>query len=127
MAMCLDHCPPLPASKEAIAEAVERTIAWAGRCKAAHTRADQALFGIVQGGPHADLRAECAEALVALDFDGYAIGGVSVGEGPRAGPPGPRGDDPPPARRPAALLDGRRPARKTSSTPSPPGSTCSTA
>ena len=82
VAMCLDHCPPLPASKDEIAAAVARTIAWATRCKAAHTRADQALFGIVQGGPHADLRAECAEALIAQDFDGYAIGGVSVGEGP---------------------------------------------
>ena len=51
------------------------------RCKAAHTRADQALFGIVQGGPHADLRAQCVDALLALDFDGYAVGGVSVGEG----------------------------------------------
>ncbi len=80
VAMCLDHCPALPASKDAIAEAVGRTIRWAARCKAAHTRSDQALFGIVQGGSHADLRAECAEALRALDFDGYAIGGVSVGE-----------------------------------------------
>jgi queuine tRNA-ribosyltransferase len=80
VAMCLDHCPALPASKEAIADAVGRTVRWAGRCKAAHTRPDQALFGIVQGGNHADLRAECAEALLALDFDGYAVGGVSVGE-----------------------------------------------
>jgi queuine tRNA-ribosyltransferase len=80
VAMCLDHCPALPASKEAIADAVGRTIRWAGRCKAAHRRGDQALFGIVQGGSHADLRAECAEALVAMDFDGYAVGGVSVGE-----------------------------------------------
>ena len=82
VAMCLDHCPALPALPEEIADAVRRTIAWAARCKAAHGRADQALFGIVQGGPHADLRAHCAEALVALDFDGYAVGGVSVGEGP---------------------------------------------
>jgi len=80
VAMCLDHCPALPASKPAIADAVERTIAWAKRCKAAHTRTDQALFGIVQGGSHADLRARCAEELLALDFDGYAVGGVSVGE-----------------------------------------------
>ncbi|APW61582.1 tRNA guanosine(34) transglycosylase Tgt [Paludisphaera borealis] len=80
VAMCLDHCPALPAGKDAIARAVDRTIAWAGRCKAAHARADQALFGIVQGGAHEDLRARCAEALVALDFDGYAVGGVSVGE-----------------------------------------------
>jgi queuine tRNA-ribosyltransferase len=82
VAMCLDHCPALPALPEEIADAVRRTIAWAARCKAAHGRADQALFGIVQGGPHADLRAHCAEALMALDFDGYAVGGVSVGEGP---------------------------------------------
>lgn len=81
VAMCLDHCPSLPAATSEIADAVRRTIDWAGRCKAAHTRADQALFGIVQGGPIADLRAQCAEALVALDFDGYAVGGVSVGEG----------------------------------------------
>jgi queuine tRNA-ribosyltransferase len=82
VAMCLDHCPRLPAAKEEIAGAVARTIAWAVRCKAAHRRADQALFGIVQGGPHADLRAECAEAIIAQDFAGYAIGGISVGEGP---------------------------------------------
>jgi queuine tRNA-ribosyltransferase len=81
VAMCLDHCPALPASREIIADAVRRTIAWAGRCKDAHHRADQALFGIVQGGPYADIRAECARALLAMDFDGYAVGGVSVGEG----------------------------------------------
>jgi len=80
VAMCLDHCPALPASRDEIGQAVDRTIAWAGRCKAAHTRADQSLFGVVQGGAHADLRGRCAEALSALDFDGYAIGGVSVGE-----------------------------------------------
>jgi queuine tRNA-ribosyltransferase len=80
VAMCLDQCPALPASKETIAGAVGRTVRWARRCKDAHTRGDQALFGIVQGGSHADLRSECAEALVALDFDGYAVGGVSVGE-----------------------------------------------
>jgi queuine tRNA-ribosyltransferase len=80
VAMCLDHCPALPAEKAEIARAVDRTIAWAKRCKAARTRPDQALFGIVQGGSHEDLRAGCAEALVELDFDGYAVGGVSVGE-----------------------------------------------
>lgn len=80
VAMCLDHCPALPAGRDEIGQAVDRTIAWAGRCKAAHTRADQSLFGIVQGGSHVDLRSRCAEALIALDFDGYAIGGVSVGE-----------------------------------------------
>jgi len=81
VAMCLDVCPALPASKEAIASAVDRTVRWAARCKEAHARPDQALFGIVQGGSHEDLRAGCAEALIALDFDGYAVGGVSVGEG----------------------------------------------
>ena len=81
VAMCLDVCPALPASKETIAAAVDRTVRWAGRCKEAHTRPDQALFGIVQGGSHADLRQGCAEALIGLDFDGYAVGGVSVGEG----------------------------------------------
>jgi queuine tRNA-ribosyltransferase len=80
IAMCLDQCAPLPASRPVIAEAVRRTINWAKRCKAAHSRSDQSVFGIVQGGPHGDLRAECAAALVSLDFDGYAIGGVSVGE-----------------------------------------------
>jgi queuine tRNA-ribosyltransferase len=80
IAMCLDHCPALPATRDEIAAAVGRTIRWAARCRAAHSRADQALFGILQGGAHADLRAECAEALTALGFEGYAVGGVSVGE-----------------------------------------------
>jgi queuine tRNA-ribosyltransferase len=82
VAMCLDQCVRLPATKEEIQTAVNRTVDWAARCKAAHRRAEQGLFGIVQGGPHADLRASCAAAIVAEDFDGYAIGGVSVGEGP---------------------------------------------
>ena len=80
VAMCLDHCPALPADKTLIADATERTVRWARRCKDAHTRSDQALFGIVQGGSHADLRAWCAKHLIEIDFDGYAIGGVSVGE-----------------------------------------------
>ena len=80
VAMCLDHCPALPASKEQIAEAVARTVRWARRSKDTHSRPDQALFGIVQGGSHADLRQQCAEELTAMDFDGYAVGGVSVGE-----------------------------------------------
>ena len=81
VAMCLDVCSALPAQKATIAAAVDRTVRWAARCKEAHTRPEQALFGIVQGGAHEDLRAACAEALIALDFDGYAVGGVSVGEG----------------------------------------------
>lgn len=80
VAMCLDHCPALPAEKSVIADAVGLTLRWAERCQAAHTRGDQALWAIVQGGAHADLRAECAERLIRMNFPGYAIGGVSVGE-----------------------------------------------
>jgi queuine tRNA-ribosyltransferase len=80
VAMCLDHCPALPADRPALADAVDRTVRWAGRCKEAHNRPDQALFGIIQGGGQIDLRARCVDALVAMDFDGYALGGVSVGE-----------------------------------------------
>ncbi len=80
IAMCLDECPPADASPETMYEAVRRTIAWAARCKAAHRRADQALFAIVQGGTDLALRSHCAQELVALDFPGYALGGFSVGE-----------------------------------------------
>jgi queuine tRNA-ribosyltransferase len=80
VAMCFDHCPALPAEEAVIADAVARTSRWALRCKEAHTRADQALFGIVQGGSHAELRAMSAEQILGIGFDGYAIGGVSVGE-----------------------------------------------
>jgi queuine tRNA-ribosyltransferase len=80
IAMCLDECPPADADPARHAAAVHRTLHWADRCRAAHRRPDQALFAIVQGGTDVDLRAECAEALVALDFPGYALGGFSVGE-----------------------------------------------
>jgi queuine tRNA-ribosyltransferase len=80
IAMCLDECPPGGAPPEAMRSAVRRTILWAERCRAAHTRTDQALFAIVQGGTDVGLRTECAEALVPLDFPGYALGGFSVGE-----------------------------------------------
>jgi queuine tRNA-ribosyltransferase len=80
IAMCLDECPPAEAPLELVREAVRRTIHWAERCRAAHVRADQALFGIVQGGTDLALREECARALVALDMPGYALGGFSVGE-----------------------------------------------
>jgi queuine tRNA-ribosyltransferase len=79
--MALDICPPYPCPREEVAEAVRLTLAWAERCRAAHERRDQALWAIVQGGVERDLRGECAERLVAMDFSGYAIGGVSVGEG----------------------------------------------
>jgi queuine tRNA-ribosyltransferase len=80
IAMCLDECPPYGTSPEYLREAVRRTLHWAERCRAAHRRTDQALFGIVQGGTDLELRAECAAALAALDFPGYALGGFSVGE-----------------------------------------------
>jgi queuine tRNA-ribosyltransferase len=82
VAMCLDECPPFGTDPDYLAVAVRRTIAWAARCREAHRRADQALFGIVQGGTDLALRAECAEALARLDFPGYALGGFSVGETP---------------------------------------------
>jgi len=78
--MQLDQCPPYPADKDFVASAVRRSAEWAARCKAAHTRGDQALFGIVQGGVHADLRAESVARLVDIGFEGYGIGGYSVGE-----------------------------------------------
>ncbi len=80
--MAFDECTPYPAAKELAATGVRRTLAWMERCLAAHARPDdQALFGIVQGSVYPELRAECAKALAALDCPGYAIGGVSVGEG----------------------------------------------
>ncbi|HEX2382651.1 MAG TPA: tRNA guanosine(34) transglycosylase Tgt [Acidimicrobiales bacterium] len=78
--MVLDVCPPLPSSAAVVRTAVDRTAAWAARAKVAHRRADQALFGIVQGGVDQMLRVESAERTVAVGFDGYAIGGLSVGE-----------------------------------------------
>ncbi|MEK6632501.1 MAG: tRNA guanosine(34) transglycosylase Tgt [Nitrospirota bacterium] len=78
--MAFDQCVALPASRAAILEGVQRTTAWAKRCQASRRRNDQALFGIVQGGLEADLRRQSAQELVALDFEGYAIGGLSVGE-----------------------------------------------
>jgi queuine tRNA-ribosyltransferase len=80
IAMVLDECPPHPAPREAVAEAAARTTRWARRSKDAHTRADQWLFGIVQGGVDVELRERSAAELAAIDFPGYAIGGLSVGE-----------------------------------------------
>jgi queuine tRNA-ribosyltransferase len=78
--MVLDVCPPLPSPPEVVRLAVERTSAWAARARRAHTRFDQALFGIVQGGVDETMRAESARRTVDLGFDGYGIGGLSVGE-----------------------------------------------
>lgn len=79
--MAFDECPPYPATREYVETSLRRTLDWARRCKDAHERPDeQALFGIVQGGEHLDLRRQAAEQLVELDLPGYAIGGLSVGE-----------------------------------------------
>jgi queuine tRNA-ribosyltransferase len=80
IAMVLDVCPPYPAEEHVVAEAVRRSAEWAERCRAAHTREDQALFGIVQGGVFPHLRAESVKRTVEIGFPGYGIGGYSVGE-----------------------------------------------
>ena len=80
IAMQLDQCTPYPAERRFVANAVDLSANWARRCLAAHTRPDQALFGIVQGGMYRDLRIESARTLAAMDFPGYGIGGLSVGE-----------------------------------------------
>jgi len=77
--LCLDECSE-PLDYDYNVQALKRTHHWAERCRAAHTRRDQALFGIVQGGVFADLRRQSAEFITDLDFPGYSIGGLSVGE-----------------------------------------------
>jgi queuine tRNA-ribosyltransferase len=78
--MCFDECTPNPCDPQRLQKAVERTIRWAGQCKEAHENREQLLFGIVQGGLDKQLRQVCAEKLTAMDFAGYAMGGLSVGE-----------------------------------------------
>lgn len=78
--MSFDECIPYPVTYEYAKNSTLRTLRWAKRGKDAHKREDQALFGIVQGGEFADLRKMCAEELVKMDFDGYSIGGTSIGE-----------------------------------------------
>ncbi len=80
IAMVLDVCPPLPSEPDVIRRAVDRTAAWAHLARAAHTRADQSQFGIVQGGIDELLRVQSARRTVEVGFDGYGIGGLSVGE-----------------------------------------------
>jgi len=87
VAMVLDECPPWPCEYDYAAQSLERTLRWAGRCKKASTSLREsktdvanAVFGIVQGSAFEDLRRSSAQALAEMDFDGYAIGGVSVGE-----------------------------------------------
>lgn len=78
--MAFDECIPYPADYDYAKNSIMRTTRWARRCLDAHTRKDQALFGIVQGGMYKDLRSQSARDLVEMDFPGYAIGGLSVGE-----------------------------------------------
>jgi queuine tRNA-ribosyltransferase len=80
IAMVFDDCPPHTSTPRELRAAVERTMRWAAECREQPRAPGQMVFGIVQGGTNAALREECARALVALKFDGYAIGGVSVGE-----------------------------------------------
>jgi queuine tRNA-ribosyltransferase len=83
VAMVLDECPPADASREYHHASLRRTARWAQRSKEAHEKRDQALFGIVQGGLHPDLREESLGLTVEIGFDGYAVGGLSVGESRR--------------------------------------------
>jgi len=80
IAMVFDECPPHDAPVDYACKAVERTLLWAAQCRVQNRAPGQLVFGIVQGGAFPDLRARCARELIALGFDGYAIGGVSVGE-----------------------------------------------
>lgn len=79
--MCFDECLPFPTEYEAAKTSTRMSLDWAERCRRAYGRSDVALFGIVQGSMYRDLRLASTEALVAMDFPGYAIGGLSVGEG----------------------------------------------
>ena len=78
--MAFDECPKLPASKETLRTSMQLTHRWAKRCKSVELKSHQHLFGIIQGGLHLDLRTESMQGLMELDFDGYALGGLSVGE-----------------------------------------------
>jgi queuine tRNA-ribosyltransferase len=84
VAMQMDHVVALPAERRVVEDAMRRSLRWAERCRSAHTRSDQALFGIVQGGLDPELRRESAAGLRAIGFAGYAVGGLSVGEGTEA-------------------------------------------
>ncbi len=80
VAMVLDHVVALPSAPEVVRDAMRRTLQWAARSRAVEARADQVLFGIVQGGLDTAMRLQCAEQLASMDFGGYAVGGLSVGE-----------------------------------------------
>jgi queuine tRNA-ribosyltransferase len=80
--MCFDDCPPYPAPHDYVLKSMEMTLRWARRCRDAHRGEGQALFGIVQGGMFPDLRKRSLEGLLEIGFEGYALGGLSVGEEP---------------------------------------------
>ena len=81
IAMCFDQCPAFGCEQAELEQAVERTIRWAKRCKDAHKNSNQMLFGITQGGIDLSMRGRCTAELIKMDFDGYAIGGLAIGEG----------------------------------------------
>ena len=82
--MCFDECTPFPAAHQQAAQSMRLSMRWAGRCREAFRRREgYLLFGIMQGGIHEDLRAESAATLAEIGFDGYAIGGLAIGEGER--------------------------------------------
>ncbi len=80
IAMCFDECPPYPCDAKTMRKSIERTLEWAKICRGQPRAEGQLVFGIDQGGDDPELRAYCARELAAMDFDGYSIGGVSVGE-----------------------------------------------
>jgi queuine tRNA-ribosyltransferase len=82
--MCLDECPPYPSTEEYIKDSVGLTTSWAKLCKNARSKQDRALFGIVQGGVYPELRERSAGELADIGFDGYALGGLGIGEDPGA-------------------------------------------
>lgn len=80
IAMCFDECSPYPADYKTVKRAMDRTLSWARRCHCSHCREDQGVFGIIQGGLFKELREQSARDITSLDFPGYGIGGLSVGE-----------------------------------------------
>jgi queuine tRNA-ribosyltransferase len=81
IAMCLDQCPAFGCDQTTMTQAIDRTVRWAKQCKDAHKNKNQMLFAITQGGTNPQLREQCTKELVNMDFDGYAIGGLGLGEG----------------------------------------------
>jgi queuine tRNA-ribosyltransferase len=81
IAMCFDQCPAFGCGQEEMGKAIDRTIRWAKRCKDAHNNPGQMLFAITQGGTNPQLREQCTKELAGMGFDGYAIGGLGLGEG----------------------------------------------